>query len=60
MPSGVYERKPKNPDAPRPKRGRPRKMNGTAALLAQLRAEREKAVDLATALGTAIDALEAL
>lgn len=61
MPRGVYERKKKKlvfEDAPR--RGRQPKANGYGELLDKLRAERDKAIDRVTALGTAIEALEAL
>lgn len=59
MPSGVYERKPKDPA-----KVKARRVNGAGgsyeALLTQLRVERERLVDKVTALGTAIEALEAL
>ena len=50
------------PASPAKKRGRPPGKpagGGLEGLLAQLRAEREKLMDRVTAIGTAIDALEA-
>lgn len=65
MPRGVYERKPKSPEATAKRRGRPPAHangsgNGLPALMAQLRAQKAKAEDQVVALGTAIEALEAL
>lgn len=71
MPRGVYERKPRSATAaqaaPKPngtgkRRGRPPKAaNGSyAALLASLRAERERLVDKVAAIGTTIEALEGI
>lgn len=65
MPRGVYERKPRNPNAPAKPRGRPPVKangagNGLPHLLAQMRSEKTKAEDRVVALGTAIEALEAL
>lgn len=57
MPKGVYERKPKAADE---KKRKPKGANGVGHLLDKLRAERDAAIDKVTALGTAIEALEAL
>lgn len=57
MPRGVYPRKKKaGNDQPK----RPRKPAGVPKLLEQLRAERTHYEDKVVALGTAIEALEAL
>jgi len=57
MPRGVYERKPKDASAPKKKR---KDGNGYGELLAKMRHEKTLAEDRVVALGTAIEALEAL
>jgi hypothetical protein len=68
MPRGVYERKPKNPATAAGKPTKKRKgrhpghpaATSYADLLAGMRSRREKLTDEVAALGTAIEALEAL
>lgn len=60
MPRGVYERKPRNPDAPKSKPRKGSNGSGYAEILSRMRQEKAKYEDRIVALGTAIDAMEGL
>jgi hypothetical protein len=60
MPRGVYPRKKKSDAGTPAQPGRRKAVDGAAAALEQLRAERVKLENRIVAIGTAIDALEAL
>jgi hypothetical protein len=60
MPRGVYERKPKNPDAPTRKPRKGSNGSGYGEILLRMRQEKAKYEDRVVALGTAIEAMEGL
>lgn len=60
MPRGVYERKPKGQAVARSKKRRGGGDDNVIDLLNKLREQRTRAEDRVVAIGTAIEALEAL
>lgn len=60
MPRGVYERRPRADSPPRKGRARLNGGDGFAKLLQAMRAEKTRAEDRVVALGTAIEAIEAI